>query len=89
MLVIHGYMFYRIPGIDSVSMLSPTTLLLSIFLYRATSDYLAYEPLLVDYDFCLAPLNLVFRTLCIWVSPSHSLPITVRNILSYFSSYFR
>ena len=31
LLVIHGYMFYRIPGIDSVSMLSPTSLLLSVF----------------------------------------------------------
>ena len=31
LLVIHGYLFYRIPGIDSVSMLSATSPLLSVF----------------------------------------------------------
>ena len=44
------------------------------------SDYLAIEPLLVDYDFCLALwFYLGFCTLCIWVPPSLSLPFTIYN----------
>ena len=49
------------------------------FLYFVISDYLAIEPLLVVYEFCLGLLNLGFCTLCIWVPPSLSLPITIYN----------
>ena len=54
------------------------------FLYFVISDYLPIEPLLVDYDFCLALLNLGFCTLCIWVPPSLSLPFTIYKMYSIF-----
>ena len=73
-------MFICIPGIDSIFMLSLTTL---AFVYFVISAYLAYDLcLFVDHDFCLALLKLVFFTICIWVPPSPSIltSLTLRTI---------
>ena len=48
-------------------------------MYLVTSDYLAYDLLFVNYDFCLAIKTLVF-TLYIWVPPSPSHHVTIAAV---------
>ena len=81
-MIVSFWSFFYVPcrsdffGIDVVFVFSPTTLLSYVLVL---CYLLAIEPLLVDYDFSLALLNFGFCTLCIWVPPSLSLPITIYN----------